>query len=175
MMNPLRVSPLPALRADPESDRLPMEREGFVDEAVVTALVNGGSYSRSAVYPDDLALAADDSDFAGWRLSKAVTMRSAEGPPQMIEAVVRRAAPPVVAEPGPAHQASHRDWLARLAGAISTLLFSVLAFTSSPRPGWPFETPLSPEMLTAAKPVALQMDEPAKLASELNEVSPVGR
>lgn len=177
MMNPLRLSPLPTLRADDESGSRLMEREGFVDEAVVAAIVKGNLHTRSVAYPDDLALAADDSDFAGWRLSKAVPARSPEVPPQVIDAIVRRAAPPVVSEPGLrlSRQGNHRWWLAGLAGVLSTMLFSVLLLSLSERSGSAFESLLSPKMFTSAKPAPAPKSEPAKPAPELTEVSPVGR
>ena len=177
MMNPLRLSPLPTLRADDESSSLLMEREGFVDEAVVTALVNGNLHPRSVAYPEDLALAADDSDFAGWRLSTAVPVRSAEVPPQVIDAIVRRAAPPVIGEPrlGSPHRGNHRWWLTGLAGILSTMLFAVLLLTLSARSGSQFGTLLSPKMLPTAKPTPEQNAAPATSAPELTEISPLGR
>jgi hypothetical protein len=177
MMNPLSLSPLPTLRSDDESDRHLMEREGFVDEAVVAALVKGNPPSRSAACPDDLALAADDFDFAGWRLSKAETVRSPEVPPQVIDAIVRRAAPPVVGRSRPESepQAKYRWWFVGSAGVIASLLFSILLLTLSARPGSHFEMLLSPRMLTTTKPVSAQQTEPAKLTTELTEVSPIGR
>lgn len=122
-MNPLRLTPFPAHRADDKSTSRVMEREGFVDEAVVTALVTGSHLGRSMADPDDLALAADDLDFAGWRLSPSVNMRSAEVPPQVIDAIVRRALPPVTGESrrGSRQPASRRWWLA---GALYRLCCS---------------------------------------------------
>lgn len=177
MMNPLRLSPLPTLRADDESGSVLMEREGFVDEAVVAAMVKGNLHTRSVAYPDDLALAADDSDFAGWRLSKEVPARSPEVPPQVIDAIVRRAAPPVVSEPklGSPRQGSHRWWLTGLAGVLSTMLFSVLLLTLSARSGSQFGTLLSPNVFTSAKPTPAPKVEPDKTSPELTEISPYGR
>lgn len=95
MIKPLCLSPFPTRRAG-DASALPMiEREGFVDEAVVATLVRESHLGRSIAYPDDLALAADDLDFAGWSLAKTVPTRSAEVPPQVIDAIVRRASPQV--------------------------------------------------------------------------------
>ncbi|MES2439329.1 MAG: hypothetical protein V4584_09690 [Verrucomicrobiota bacterium] len=173
-MNPLRLSPLPSLRADDESGTLLMEREGFVDEAVVTALVrNTHHHHRSTPYPEDLALAADDLDFAGWRLSSSPPVRGPEFSPQVINAIVRRAAPPMIEEPGlgSPHLGSHRWWLAGLAGVISTMLFSLLLLSLSVRPGSHFAPVLSPRALIQAK-VAPAPETPAEKASpELTDVS----
>lgn len=176
MMNSLRLSPLPTFRADDESGSLLMEREGFVDEAVVAAMVRGNFHTRSMPYPDDLALVADDSDFAGWRLSKEMLKRSPEVPPQVIDAIVRRAAPPVVGDKlGLPYQGGHRWWLAGLAGVLSTMLFSLLLLSLSARSGSQFGTLLSPNMLTTAKPTPAPKAEPTMAAPEFTEFSPLGR
>jgi hypothetical protein len=174
MMKPLCLSPLPAHRADEKSTLLLMEREGFVDEAVVTALVTRGHLGRSVADPDDLALAADDLDFAGWRLSKSVTVRSAEVPPQVIDAIVRRALPPVIGEPrcGSRPSASHRWWLTGLAGL---LIFPMVVLMLPSHLGIKFDALLSPRIMTTTEPVPLKNDEPLKGSSELTEVSRIGR
>jgi hypothetical protein len=60
-----------------------MEKEGLVDEAVVMALISDTHSERSMAYPEDLALAAEDLDFAGWHLpaTQAAGPRAAEIPP----------------------------------------------------------------------------------------------
>ena len=92
MMNSLRLSPLPSTRPSDESDSRSMEREGFVDEAVVMTLITETHPGRRVAYPEDLALAADDLDFAGWQLpvTHAARPRAAEIPPHVTNAVVRR-------------------------------------------------------------------------------------
>ena len=173
MKTPLRLSPFPLVRDPDESGSLRMEREGFVDEAVVTALRMRPVHVRSVAYLEDLALACDDQDFAGWRIAERLPVRNPEVPPQVIEAIVRRAAPPIVGEPGlgQPHHGSHRWWLAGLAGALSTLLFSLLLLTLSARPGTRFETILSPSNLTTAKPVSPPDDTKIKDSPELSDIS----
>ena len=158
----MRLSPFPATRSEEDSPSLQMEREGFVDEAVVYALVSGPKSSRSMPFRDDLALAVDDMDFAGWQLSPSTPFRSAEVPPQVIDAIVRRAAPPVIAEPGLGlpHVGNHRWWLAGLAGALSTMLFSVLLLSLSSRTTSHFETMVPPKALTQPKKIAIEKAEP---------------
>ncbi len=169
-----RLSPLPAHRADDQSTLLLMEREGFVDEAVVTALVTSSHLGRSVADPDDLALAADDLDFAGWRLSKSVTVRTAEVPPQVIDAIVRRALPPVIGDPHPGsrHSASHRWWLTAFAGV---LLFPAVMLLLPGHLGMQLDPLLSPRNMTTSEPVPLKNDQPAKESPELTEVSRSGR
>lgn len=130
-MSSINLSPLPSHRAGDESEALKMEREGFVDDAVVLALVNSPRHFRSNAYPADLALAADDLDFAGWQISPSVPVRAPEVPPQVISAIVRRASPPTLEKPETSTpcELSRSGWVAGLVGILSTLLFSGLFAT----------------------------------------------
>lgn len=172
MMNPLRLSPLPSLRPEDESGSLLMEREGFVDEAVVTALMAESPYIRSTGYPEDLALAADDMDFAG-RMLSAGPFRGSTLAPQAPTVVTGRAEPPVIEEPGlgAPHYGSHRWWLAGLAGVLSTMLFSLLFITLSARPGSPLDPAMTPKMLVTAKPAPAPKITPEKAAPALTDAS----
>jgi hypothetical protein len=130
-MDTIRLTPLPTNRALEDSGALKMEREGFVDEAVVLALVNSPRHFRSNAYPADLALAADDLDFAGWQLPTPPSFRGPEIPPQVISAIVRRASPPTLADDqiGPAHRDTHRWWMAGVVGILATMLLAILLLT----------------------------------------------
>ena len=99
-----------------------------MDESVVLSLLKGPVSHRSQACAADLALAADDMDFAGWCLSSTLPSRATEAP-------ARRPTPPALEESGigPPHTGSHRWWLAGVAGAFSTLLASLLLFTLSTR------------------------------------------
>lgn len=134
-MNRLKLTVLPSNRAENDLDLPVMEREGFVDDAVVLALVAGPIQSRPLVDHRDLVLPADDMDFAGWSLSDSLPLRSIQRPTPFSEALDRRPAPPTLEEPGlgDPHRGTHRWWLAGLAGALSTLLFSVLLLSLSNR------------------------------------------
>ena len=111
--------------------------------------------------PEDLILGVDDIDYAGWQLSPARSFRSCEVPPQVIDAIVRRATPPSVEEPGIGipHLGSHRWWLAGLAGVLSTMLFSILLISLSSRGGRDFETTLAPKVLAKTQPVKIETPE----------------
>jgi hypothetical protein len=162
IMNPNRLSPLPSNRATEDSGSLKMEREGFVDEEVVLALVNGPRHLRSTAYPADLALAADDLDFAGWQLPREAPVRGPEIPPQVISAIVRRAMPPALEESGigAPHSGSHRWWMAGLAGVLSTMLFSLLLLTLSSRTQFSPEPAPNPVVVAPAAPTLPQTAEP---------------
>jgi hypothetical protein len=173
-MKSLRLSLLPSVRPPEESGSLRMEREGFVDEAAVLALLSGPTHLRSSSYPEDLALAADDLDFAGWQIPTAPVARPAEFPPQVIDAIVRRASPPSMNEPGigSPHLGSHRWWLAGLAGAFSALVFSVLLVTLSSRPNLTPETTPAPATASHPRPPSAQEAPPAARATpELTDAS----
>lgn len=171
-MNPLPLRPLPSLRFDDESraQLMEMEHAGFVDEAAVTALMAGPRQPRISGFPEDLALAADDLDFAGWRLGPAPRSRGAEVPPQVIDAIVRRASPPPEPGLGSPHHGGHRWWLAGLAGILTTLLFSLLLLSLSTRSE---VLPESPPLATipASQPPAPVKPLPTGPAPELTEVS----
>ena len=124
MIKPLCLSPFPTRRADDESPLPLMQREGFVDEAVVATLVRESQFGRSVAYPDDLALAVDDLDFAGWSFAKSVQPRSAEVPPQVIDAIVRRASPQVSSV---LRSDTRRQWLMGLAILLIAAVILLLA------------------------------------------------
>lgn len=160
-MNPLPLRPLPSLRFDEKSraQLMEMEHDGFVDEAAVTALMAGPRQPRNSGFPEDFALAADDLDFAGWRLGPAPRSRGAEVPPQVIDAIVRRASPPPEPGLGLPHHSGHRWWLAGLAGVLTTLLFSLLLLSLSTR------SEVLPEPPPLATIPASQPPAPAKQLS----------
>ena len=180
-MDPLRLSPLPVLRAEDEKGSLQMERQGFVDEDVVAALVLGPNvHSRQSAYPEDLALAADDLDFAGWSLSAPPGPRLIFPPssviiaPSSADESPRRPAPPVMEEePGldSPHSGSHRWWLAGLAGVLSTMLFSLLLLNLSSRPGTHFEAFFVPRGPVISAPVSAPKVNSPQVAAELTKVS----
>ena len=171
-MTPLRLSPLPSLRSDAPSESLLMEREGFVDEAVVKAIMSGQLTNRSVISPEFLALSSDDTDFAGWQLSPTLrVITDADG------GISRRASPPCLApfieEPGigQPHLGAHRWWLAGLAGLLSTLLFSLLLLNLSSRPGSNVEAVASRSLLKPVKPVPVPTADSEKIAPELTEAT----
>jgi hypothetical protein len=173
-MNPIQLSPLPSNRAIEDSGALQMEREGFVDEAVVLALVNGPRHLRSTAYPADLALAADDLDFAGWQLPSEAPVRAPEIPPQVISAIVRRATPPTLEEfgIGVPHRGSHRWWLAGLAGVLSTMLFSLLLMTLSSRSHFSAKEVHTPAAVTQLAPPPNQaVEQLPQAAATLTDAS----
>ena len=164
-MTPLRLSPFPTHRADDKSTLLLMEREGFVDEAVVAALVTSRHSGRSVANPDDLALAADDLDFAGWLQSKSVTARSAEVPPQVIDAIVRRTLPPPTEQPlhGSRRSPSRRWWLTGL--ALLLVFPAVLLFLQAH-----FGNQLFSRVIPTSIPDPMKIVEPVKGVPEVSQI-----
>jgi len=172
-MNPLSIKPIPSVRNEEESTSLQMERVGFVDESVVTAMLASPRITRSVPYPEDLILSVDDMDFAGWQLSPKPQARVAEVPPQVIDAIVRRATPPSIEEPGigSPHLGSHRWWLAGLAGVLSTMLFFLLLLNLSSRTGDGFEVKAASKPWFGAKPVQIKRAESEPAPANLAESS----
>jgi hypothetical protein len=125
-MNRLNLSPLPCARLSEETQSPSAEHQGFVDDAVVLALLTGPTESRPHENFETLALAADETDFAGWRLPFGQAA-------QTTQITARRPAPPEFEESiGEPRRNRHRWWLAGFAGAISTLLVSALLLPLSP-------------------------------------------
>jgi len=140
-MNPLNLNPLPSPRSEEESLNRKMEREGFVDEAVITAMIARPYARRSVACPDDLALAADDQDFASWSHAPAAPLRVAEPvsqpepAPAEISPLVFRAPAPAKAEQQevqPQQRGSHLWWIAGLACVLSLAFFAAVLFSSTP-------------------------------------------
>ncbi|MEO5715490.1 MAG: hypothetical protein ABIT37_18575 [Luteolibacter sp.] len=172
-MTPLRLTPLPVLRSNDEAGSLMIETEGFVDEAAISALVFGAvTNSRQATYPEDLALAADDLDFAGWKLTPAPHPRLTE-PLSQTKTPVRRPAPPEIEQPGlgQPYSGSHRWWLAGLAGVLSTMLFYLLLLNLSSRPGTHFEVFFAPRPHAVEQPASVDKNAEPKVSAELTTLS----
>ncbi|GAA5116937.1 hypothetical protein JIN84_18170 [Luteolibacter yonseiensis] len=135
-MSTLRVNPLPTPSGDAGTPVLQKEWEGgFVDEAVIAAMLARPYVKRSAPQPEDMALSAEDLDFAGWSAPVA-PVRETPAPPEPVAISVPRAAPLPAAEPEEARprQGNLLWWLAGTALALSAILFfSVLpSFLSGP-------------------------------------------
>ncbi len=173
-MTPLRVNPLPTLRAIDETPALVIEREGFIDEAALSALMFEPLHpARQAPYPEDLALAADDLDFAGWKLSQPPHPRLVETTlhtPQPL----RRPAPPVIEEPGLdlPHSGNHRWWLAGIAGLLSTLIFSLLLLNLAARPGTQLQVLFAPRAPAISPSVPGMKTNSSEMSAELTRFSP---
>lgn len=136
-MNPLNLRPLPAPRSEDESLTRLMEREGFVDEAVVTAMLASPYVKRSIANPEDLALAADDQDFAGWSLAPTSPLRvtglpAAPSAPEEVVPALKLSRAPAADTPEQDQQARGGKlwWMAGIACALSTVFFAAVMFTN---------------------------------------------
>lgn len=160
-MSSISLTPLPSSRIGEESDARKMEQDGFVDEVVVLAMVNSPRHFRSNAYPADLALAADDLDFAGWQIPSSTPVRAPEVPPQVISAIVRRASPPTLEKSkiSAHHDRSRSWWMAGLIGIFSTLLFSVLIATLFTRIQDEQKAPVSVKAASFEEPPPIQLPD----------------
>jgi hypothetical protein len=176
-MQPLRLRPLPALRPNESGISSGLERDGFVDDDVALAIVAGPVSSRFTPVHTDLALTAEDLDFAGWQIfpaPSAATIPARTVPEDAAPPPLRRPAEPSLEEPGigMCHRGSHRWWLAGLAGFVFTLLASVLLLSLSTRisedPGHLTEPTLHPH--PSRPPASKNQSAPdAKPPPELTE------
>lgn len=119
-MNTLNLQPVPAdlprgLPSNPLMD-------GFVDEAVVSRMVELRHSDSSYTHTPPRAIWPSDNDYAGWRAPAAIAPR---------QPVSRVTPPPSQARvnaPQPdtatADQGDHRWWLASLAGFITSLVLA---------------------------------------------------
>jgi len=110
--------------------------DGFVDEEVVTRLMQMPYATREVPHLSNLVLAANDYDFAGWRMPAVKSPFIAmAGVTPAATATFKRAKPPEIDEPGIGQpvRSGHRWWLAGVAGMMSTFLFSLLLLFLSDR------------------------------------------
>ena len=168
-MTALHLRPFPSLHSDDVSKSTIADKDGFVDEAVVRSLVSGPICRREIPISAELALAVDDMDFAGWCLpqTQSTTQSKTAALPQA------RPAPPVHDEPGlgDPHRGNHRWWLAGLAGALSTLLFSMLLLSLSARSLPTSGDHFNLELLTRPpSPSATEIAPPRVATPQLTEI-----
>lgn len=164
-MNRLPLTLLPSLRNDENRTVTAREPDGFVDDDVVMALLAGPITARPTPSASDLVLAANDMDFAGWSLPPFLPDRVTRALGAERERVCgRRAAPPVLEEPGlgEPHRGNHRWWLAGLAGALSTLVFSLLLLSLSAR-NTPPQDSISLSVIPSKAPVPATVESGEEL------------
>jgi hypothetical protein len=150
-MQPLKLSPLPCAIPAEENPAVIRGECGFVDEAVVRALMAGPVFTPKLENARvEVAAKGNALDFAGWCLP-------APAAAALVPDHTRHPDPPVLGEPGlgEPHRGPHRWWLAGMAGATCSLLFSALLIqltahvsreseqfiTIRPRTGAPAGTP----------------------------------
>lgn len=146
-----------------------MEPEDFVDDQVVLSLVAGTQVPRPTIPRSDLALSSDDTDFAGWSIPTPHPRRQPAVPVDEFNPQLRRPALPVLEEPGigEPHRGSHRWWIAGLAGALSTMLFSLLLLTLSSRFSGDSEGFSWIKLPEKTKPLPVENPEKSKEVPEL--------
>jgi hypothetical protein len=132
---PPDLAPLPIRNPD---ERAPGTEwmHGFVDEAIVAAMISAPFPARVAPVASDLALGACEEDFAG----RAV--------PRSKPVIPCKAVEPGLEAP---HAGGHRWWILGLAGGGCTLLFSFLLMTMA----WP-PVPVEPVQPRVAAPLPME-------------------
>ncbi|MGJ8642696.1 MAG: hypothetical protein ACSHX9_04745 [Luteolibacter sp.] len=67
-METLPLAPLPSDYHEQKRSREYCGSESFIDEAVVLGVIAKGPYDRVYVKPEDMVLASNEDDYAGWAL-----------------------------------------------------------------------------------------------------------
>lgn len=132
-METLPLTPLPLETSEDAKGYRRIQNEGFLDEAVVRAVVDRGAYERVFVKPEEMVLSSSEDDFAGWALPVASPFRGLMELENQasVAAPARQPAPPVLderfPEPGLAepHTGGHRWWLFGLSGAMTCAILSL--------------------------------------------------
>lgn len=173
-MHPLKLTPLPSMRPDDQPGQFAGGQDGFVDEAVVLALMAGPIPLRHTPPSGELVLTGDDMDYAGWCLKDALPAHAPEiARPLALETTPRRPAPPTLGEPGigEPHSGSHRWWLAGFAGVLSTVVVTVLLHSLSIRTPAADEEVFSFRIPTQSNATRLPITEVPQTALELGFAS----
>jgi hypothetical protein len=131
-VSPLQVSQLPFVRSEGNTHSVMMEQDGFVDEAVVNAMVSKPMGRRSMAKPSDMVLSAEELDFAGWDFPVAAVERVPKPVAVPVAMIVRpveadKVAPLKLSRAREQHpENTGRWWLAGLLGVIATIVFSLV-------------------------------------------------
>lgn len=129
-MQPLRVSQLPFVRMESNPHSVTNEQDGFVDEAVIHAMVHQPTHRRSLGRSSDMVLSAEDLDFAGWNFPTMAVERPSTT--VLHSEPVKEEAPfsaPLkfshhLAEPMP--EGKSYWWIAGIAGIITAIVLSLI-------------------------------------------------
>lgn len=116
-----------------EPKQLPVDADGFVDDAVVFELIAGSSRLRGTAHAADLVLPADDMDFAGWKMPELPAERIIRSPAISPEYVERQVPPPTLESPSriASGGGKSRWWFAALIGTVSSLSLGLMLFLLS--------------------------------------------
>ncbi len=71
-MQALSLSPLPFHYSEESRSHRNLRMEGFVDQEVVSGLIERGVYERAFAQPESMVLSSSEDDYAGWALSEPI-------------------------------------------------------------------------------------------------------
>ncbi|QTN32761.1 hypothetical protein HZ994_10595 [Akkermansiaceae bacterium] len=123
-MDTLSLAPLPSETTEQSRSLRRSRVEGFIDENVVSRVIERGAYDRHPVQPEGMALSSSEDDYAGWALPVTSPFREMTESPSTSPAVVRLPGMPRLrkdAEPGVGapYEGGHRWWLFGMSGALA--------------------------------------------------------
>ena len=145
-MDTLPLSPLPFEISKESRRSRQIESEGFVDEVVVSRVIERGVYERSSGKAEGMVLCSNAEDYAGWTPTVESPFRNMAALVPAAPAKVR--APDPAPSPAPAsarpwqkplvaieepYQGGHRWWLIGISGAIACAITAVSLFSLAQR------------------------------------------
>lgn len=135
-MDTLPLSPLPFEISKESRRSRQIESEGFVDERVVSSVIERGVYERSSGKAEGMVLCSNEEDYAGWTPTVESPFRKmaalVPAAPAQVRAPARPWQTPLVAIEEP-YQGGHRWWLIGISGAIACAITAFSFFSLAQR------------------------------------------
>jgi hypothetical protein len=162
-MQPLSLSPLPFDNSEESRSHRRLRSEGFVDEALVSGLIERGFYERVYAEPEGMVLSSSEEDYAGWALPVPSPFRGMREVQETAPAPTRRPSPPLpsFSEDGieTAYAGGHRWWLFGVSGAMACGLLALTLLSLAHRVD-------VDEIVAGYVPVPIEAEVPAAVAAE---------
>ncbi|MDP4624342.1 MAG: hypothetical protein NWT08_04295 [Akkermansiaceae bacterium] len=140
-METLPLAPLPSENHEKKRSREYCGSECFIDEAVVLGVIARGTYDRVYVKSEDMVLASNEDDYAGWALPVASPFRnmlsegkvSKERPTRLPAPPVRQYDPSTEAGLSEPYRGGHRWWMFGISGAMACGILSLTLLSLAQR------------------------------------------
>ncbi|MFM2197484.1 MAG: hypothetical protein RLZZ505_916 [Verrucomicrobiota bacterium] len=164
-MQALSLKPLPFDNSEESRSHRRLRSEGFVDEELVSGLIERGLYERAFAQPEDMVLSSSEDDYAGWALPVPSPFRGMRDiqDQEAAPATIRRPSPPVPANPEDgietAYAGGHRWWVFGVSGAMACGLLALTLLSLAQRAE-------VQEIAAGYVPVPIKAEVPTAIAAE---------